>query len=166
MDMQRSTYYVEKQREWCRNVVELNKFGSRAGFVDVDEEKRVAGNLYDYFDITEIVEHAGMSIEDANNLLEVIKRVTRRNGKQAPVPANYRTMKDTVLKKIRYRILPVSKMNLKFPIEMFGNLVLTMKSMSFVFVDIALLIAEKLLTVDAGTTMSLHSSFVHHDKTM
>ena len=78
MDMQRSTYYVEKQKEWTKNVVELNKFGSRAGFVNaVDEEKRVAGSLYDYFDITEIVEDAGMSIEDANNLLEVIKRVTR-----------------------------------------------------------------------------------------
>ena len=62
-------------------------------------------------------------------------------------------MKDTVFKKIRYRILPVNRMNIKFPMEMFGNLISIMKSFSFVFVDIALLIAEKLLTVDAGTTM-------------
>jgi len=145
-----NTHYLDFQIEWSQSLVHMNKYGSRAGYVDIGQSKRVAGDLYDYFAIVQIVEHSGMSLNDANELLEVIKKICERHGTQCPVPSEYRTLKDTVLKKIKYRTLGVSKMNLKYPYEMFGELIHQMKPMSFVFVDIALIIAEKLLTITAG----------------
>jgi len=128
----------------------MNKYGSRAGNVDVGEDKRVPGNLHDYFDVCQIVENSGMTQSHGNKFLQVISRISRRHGNQCPLPSEYRTLKDTVLKKVKYRTLPISKMMLKFPKEMFGDYVDYMKPMAFVYVDIAMIIAEKLLTIDSG----------------
>ena len=39
-----NTYFLDFQIEWSKSVVDMNKYGSRAGYVDVGLNKRVADN--------------------------------------------------------------------------------------------------------------------------
>ena len=143
--MDRYIFFFNKQLEWTQNFDEFNKSGLKAGYCQINDGSRKQADLCDYLDISQMVECAGLPERHATELINVIKRITRRNEDEIPLPSEYRTMKSTILAKTRYKSLPITKMKLKYPFDMFGDLRDEMRPMTFVFLDIKWVLAELLI---------------------
>ena len=140
---------LELQTLWCQTIDQTSSKGLRAGYCDVGTDKRKEGNLVDYIELTRVMEGGGLFEEWATQLLEVFKKICVSTfGEQPALPSEYRQMKYTVLKKINYKLLPITKERKAYPVEMFGVLASRMQDMHFCFVDPLLVVAEKLTTPD------------------
>lgn len=134
--MERYSFFLNKQKQWNENLKEFNASGLKAGYCQVGEGKRKQVDLCDYLDISQLVEYSGLPEKHATELLNVIKRVSRRNESEVPLPSEYRTLNSTLLAKTRYKCLPITKLKLKYPYEIFGDLRDEMRAMTFVYLDI------------------------------
>ena len=92
-----------------------------------------------------VIEDGGLSEDNATELIKLFKKICFKiYGEQIPLPSVYRSVKRTVLETIEYRILPINKLEIKYPKEMFDTHSNRLTPMTCCYLDPLAVIAEKL----------------------
>jgi len=119
--------------------------GPSAGYCKTDKNKRLLGDVVDYLDLTKWVEEAGISESLATGLMRTIQRLSSRRSISIPLPTQYRTMKISIFGKSAHRIIPIQKVSVKYPEEMFPVSWNAMKPLTYIYVDIVYIVASMLM---------------------
>ena len=126
----------------------MNAANNDTGYCTTVKETRVKGDFRDYLDLSVIIEQAGISESNATKFLNAVRRICYRHELVLPLPTEYRNLKRTVIERSSERLMPIKKVKIRYPKELFPNEWETLKPMTFVHVDIMLTIAEMLTNRD------------------
>ena len=87
--------------------------------------ERMMSDLRTYLLIAKFVSHCfGISSEDADDLVQIIKLVSHINGKEIPIPAKYSTIKNRLLSTLDYVKIPLYIFELEMPSSLFTDIII------------------------------------------